>query len=108
MYREWKASEIRSGRNFSYSPPEQESEPEVEIVVEATETPEERELTPEEIAQKEREEFISLEPRISADRFHAIYENMFLSPKNHKIQYPNIKCNYRCISRHAKKYLDWD
>ncbi|XOV66067.1 MAG: von Willebrand factor type A domain-containing protein [Fluviicola sp.] len=81
LYRQWKSDQLRSGRNFSYAEPESETS-EVDKV--AQEEPVEVELTPEQIAQKEREEFIaSLEPRISADRFHAIYENMFLSPKEH-------------------------
>ncbi len=92
LYREWKSDQLRSGRYFSYSAPEPDelnddlsSSSGVEMTdSEALEVASEPELTPEQIAQKEREEFIaSLEPRISADRFHAIYENMFLSPKNH-------------------------
>lgn len=81
LYREWKADQLRSGRDFSYSYPEPEKA-EVSQVEVAEVAPVEVELTPEQIAQKEHEEFLaSLEPRISADRFHAIYENMFLSPK---------------------------
>lgn len=88
LYRQWKSDELRSGRYFSYKTPEPEEnttskleEIVPEVVTEAIPEPE---PTPEEIAWKKRQELIaSLEPRISADRFHAIYENMFLSPVEH-------------------------
>lgn len=88
LYRAWKSDQIRSGRYFTYSEPEPEPEPIEESVPDVAEVeivePVELELTPEEIAAKERTEFIaSLEPRITADRFHPIYENMFLSPSEH-------------------------
>ncbi|MDB2657484.1 von Willebrand factor type A domain-containing protein [Crocinitomicaceae bacterium] len=83
LYRAWKSDQLRSDRYFSYTTPEPIIETPEALEVVAEEVPE-PELTPEQIAQKEHEEFIaSLEPRISADRFHAIYENMFLSPKDH-------------------------
>ncbi|MCR9171052.1 MAG: von Willebrand factor type A domain-containing protein [bacterium] len=77
LYRERRSYEYQSHRSFRSPTPKSVESAKEEIIPKP-------ELTAEEIARKEREEFIaSLEPRISADRFHAIYENMFLSPKEH-------------------------
>lgn len=79
LYRSWKSEQLRNGTYNNYAQSTTGS-----VVEELEDTPEPVELTPEQKAQKEREEFIaSLKPRISADRFHPIYENMFLSPSEH-------------------------
>lgn len=53
LYRDWKSEQLRNGYGYSYDSEEDEVDAE------------------------------PVEPRISADRFHPIYENMFLSPKDH-------------------------
>ncbi|GAB5417325.1 MAG: hypothetical protein Crog4KO_29070 [Crocinitomicaceae bacterium] len=71
LYRAWEAEQRR--KNY-YSPPPAPTEvPEVEA--EPSDVPETLEV--------ESEPVQVLEPRISADRFHPIYENMFLTPREH-------------------------
>lgn len=72
LYRSWKSEQLR---NAYYSPPS----PAPIAKTESADI-----STPIETAEVEVVEPIEvLEPRISADRFHPIYENMFLSPAEH-------------------------